>query len=87
MLRDNTERPEAVAAGVARLIGTDRDAIVTATLTLLDDERAWSGMSKAVSPFGDGFAAERIAGIIDRHREMISRYRSEPTPAAKVMPR
>jgi UDP-N-acetylglucosamine 2-epimerase (non-hydrolysing) len=71
VLRNNTERPEAITAGVARLVGTDRDAIVAAALSLIDDDQAWAAMSKAVSPFGDGRAAGRIVEIIDRHRAAI----------------
>lgn len=64
VLRDNTERPEAVEAGVAKLVGTTRDVIVTELLKLLDDERAWSAMATPSSPFGDGHAADRIASIL-----------------------
>lgn len=74
VLRDTTERGEAISAGVARLVGTNRDAIVSAVLPLIDDDRAWTSMSKVVSPFGDGFAAQRIVDIIDRHRPAIRDY-------------
>ena len=90
VLRETTERPEAVSAGVARLVGTDRDAIVSAVLPLIDDDTAWSKMSRMVSPFGDGLAAQRIAAIVDRHRGAIAEYRHrdgnprrmEPSPLA-----
>lgn len=74
VLRDTTERAEAISAGVARLVGTDREAIIAAVLSLIDDDAAWAKMSKVVSPFGDGFAAERIVEIIDRHRAAILDY-------------
>ena len=74
VLRDATERIEAITAGVARLVGTDRDAIIAATLALIDDEALWASMSKPVSPFGDGHAAERIVAAIDRNREAVLEY-------------
>lgn len=74
VLREITERAEALSAGVARLVGTDRDAIVSALLSLIDDDAAWAKMSKVMSPFGDGFAAERIVEIIERHRTAILEY-------------
>jgi len=60
ILRDVTERPEAVEAGVAQLVGTDVERIVSATFRLLDDPRAYDAMARSVNPFGDGQAAERI---------------------------
>lgn len=74
VLRDITERPEAVDAGLARLVGTDRTAIAAAAVRLLDDDDAWAAMSKATSPFGDGTAAQRICSIIDGHRELIAAF-------------
>jgi UDP-N-acetylglucosamine 2-epimerase (non-hydrolysing) len=59
VLRDTTERPEAVVAGTVRLVGTEETAIVGATRTLLHDEDAYRGMANAVNPYGDGRAAER----------------------------
>ncbi|WP_326524807.1 non-hydrolyzing UDP-N-acetylglucosamine 2-epimerase [Sphingomonas sp.] len=64
VMRDTTERPEGVAAGTARLVGTDEDRIVSEVFTLLDDTAAYSAMARAHNPFGDGQAAKRIAGII-----------------------
>jgi UDP-N-acetylglucosamine 2-epimerase (non-hydrolysing) len=64
VLRDTTERPEGVAAGTARLIGTDTAAIIASAEELLDDECAWLKMQKAKNPYGDGRAAERIAEAI-----------------------
>ena len=60
VLRDVTERPEGVETGVLKLIGTDTDRIVKEVQTLLDDPSAYQHMARAVNPFGDGHAAERI---------------------------
>ena len=64
VMRETTERPEGVAAGTARLVGTDRTTIVRSVVDLLDDEKAYAAMSRAHNPFGDGHASERIAKII-----------------------
>ena len=64
VMRETTERPEGVAAGTARLVGTDPDRIVSEIFTLLDDKAAYSAMARAHNPFGDGHAAARIAGIV-----------------------
>jgi UDP-N-acetylglucosamine 2-epimerase (non-hydrolysing) len=61
VLRDVTERPEAIELGVARLIGTETAAIVGAVRELLTDEAAYAKMAAGGSPYGDGYAAERIA--------------------------
>lgn len=61
VMRDTTERPEAVEAGTVKLVGTDYDAIVNSVTTLLTDEKAFAEMSQAVNPYGDGHACERIA--------------------------
>ncbi len=60
VLRERTERPEAIEAGTAILVGTDKDRIVNETRRLMDDEKAHAAMATAVNPFGDGHAAERI---------------------------
>ena len=60
VLRDETERPEAVAAGATRLVGTHAQAIVAAAQTLLLDAASYQRMATAGSPYGDGHAAERI---------------------------
>ena len=67
VLRRTTERPEGVAAGVARLVGTDARQIVAAATTLLCDERAYQRMARAVNPYGDGTAAQRIRQAILHH--------------------
>ncbi len=64
VMRAVTERPEAVAAGTAKLVGTDTEAILTEAAKLLDDPAAHAAMAKAVNPFGDGHAAERIVSIL-----------------------
>jgi len=64
VMRETTERPEGVAAGTAKLIGTEENRIVSEIFTLLDDTAAYSAMARAHNPFGDGHAAERIATII-----------------------
>ncbi len=61
VMREATERPEAIAAGTARLAGTKRDAIVRSVQDLLDDEAAYAAMARRCNPYGDGHAAERIA--------------------------
>lgn len=64
VMRETTERPEAIEAGTARLIGTDRHRIVTETEHLLYKEEAYLIMAQAASPFGDGDAAEKIVRIL-----------------------
>jgi UDP-N-acetylglucosamine 2-epimerase len=61
VLREVTERPEGVAAGTARVVGTDPERIVAVAGRLLDDEAAYALMAQAVNPYGDGQAARRIA--------------------------
>ena len=60
VMRDTTERPEALSAGTVKLVGTDYDKIVNEVSTLLEDEVAYNKMSKAVNPYGDGLACGRI---------------------------
>jgi UDP-N-acetylglucosamine 2-epimerase (non-hydrolysing) len=68
VLRDATERPEAIEAGVARLVGTDPEVIVSATSQLLDDPTAYEAMARVESPFGDGRASGRIVDALgERH--------------------
>ncbi|MEA2604218.1 MAG: hypothetical protein QOF89_5210 [Acidobacteriota bacterium] len=64
VLRDTTERPEGVEAGVARLVGTDRERIVAAASELLTSDAACAAMARAINPYGDGEAGERIAAIL-----------------------
>ena len=60
VMRDTTERPEALNSGTVRLVGTDYNKIVSEVSVLLDDASAYESMSKAVNPYGDGKACERI---------------------------
>ena len=64
VLREKTERPEALAAGAAHLVGVSEEAIVVAASQLLDDPAARARMAHAVNPYGDGHAAERIVRIL-----------------------
>ena len=64
VMRETTERPEAIEAGTARLVGTDRHFIVAEAERLLSDEEMYCSMARAGSPFGDGRAAERIINIL-----------------------
>jgi UDP-N-acetylglucosamine 2-epimerase (non-hydrolysing) len=64
VMRETTERPEAVDAGVARLVGTDEEVIVSAAEELLHDKNAYEAMANAISPFGDGKSAQRITDIL-----------------------
>ena len=59
-MRDTTERPEAIEAGTVKLVGTDYDRIVNEVSALLDSPSIYDSMSKAVNPYGDGKACERI---------------------------
>ena len=69
VLRDVTERPEGVEAGVLKLVGTDRALILQEATRLLDDPAAYAAMARAANPFGDGHAAERIAqALLDWNR-------------------
>ena len=64
VLRETTERPEAVEAGCARLIGTSTEAVVRNLLELLDDRAAYERMARVANPFGDGKASERIVAAV-----------------------
>lgn len=70
VLREVTERPEAVEAGTVRIVGTNRERVVAETVKLLEDETAYRRMSQAVNPYGDGQAARRIvAALLGEHVE------------------
>ena len=64
VMRDTTERPEALAAGTVKLVGTDFDKIVSEVSTLIDDPEAYQRMSRAVNPYGDGLACSRIVATL-----------------------
>jgi UDP-N-acetylglucosamine 2-epimerase (hydrolysing) len=63
--RDTTERPEALEAGTARLVGTDRGRIVAQVEALLNDRHEYEQMAHAVNPYGDGHASERIVAALE----------------------
>ncbi|HEY9809955.1 MAG TPA: UDP-N-acetylglucosamine 2-epimerase (non-hydrolyzing) [Halomicronema sp.] len=67
VLRETTERPEAIEAGTAKLIGTDAEKIAYFAAELLSNQKAYQKMATAVNPFGDGHAAERIVKIVDNY--------------------
>ena len=68
VLRETTERPESVATGIAKLIGTDTQRIILEISTLLDDDAAYAAMARGRYSFGDGHASQRIAEIISNAR-------------------
>lgn len=65
VMRDTTERPEGIAAGTLKLVGTDEEVIYENFKLLLEDKSAYDAMSKASNPYGDGFACRRIADILE----------------------
>lgn len=72
VMRETTERPEAVDAGTVRLVGTDEDLIVSSVNDLLDDQAAYDAMSFAHNPYGDGLAAKRIIECIQANVENLN---------------
>ena len=64
VMRDTTERPEGIAAGTLKLVGTEEENIYTNFKLLLESEKEYNKMSKASNPYGDGKACERIVDII-----------------------
>ena len=64
VMRDTTERPEALESGAVHLVGTNHDLIVSEVSTLLEDTAAYERMSKAVNPYGDGLACSRIVDAL-----------------------
>jgi UDP-N-acetylglucosamine 2-epimerase (non-hydrolysing) len=71
VMRETTERPEAVEAGTVRLVGTDTARIVAEAERLLDDEAAYAAMSRAHNPYGDGHASERIVRELVREAALL----------------
>lgn len=65
VMRDTTERPEGIAAGTLKLVGTDEEMIYKTFKNLLEDKEKYEKMSKASNPYGDGFASKRIADILE----------------------
>lgn len=76
VMRENTERPEAVEAGTAKLIGTNSDRIESEVERLLNDPEAYREMAEAINPFGDGTAAEQSVGAIVRMLSALEADRS-----------
>ena len=64
VMRDVTERPEAIEAGTVRLVGADRSRIVANVAELIDNQASYTAMSRAHNPYGDGKACERIVSIL-----------------------
>ena len=67
VMRDTTERPEGIAAGTLKLVGTDEETIYTEFTRLLNDDEVYLSMSRAANPYGDGHACERIADILENY--------------------
>ena len=65
VMRDVTERPEAIDSGTVRLVGTNRDLIISEVSNLLNNSKEYIRMSKAVNPYGDGKACQRIVKILN----------------------
>lgn len=88
VLRAESERPEAIEAGVARLVGTDPHAIVREADRLLNDPSAYRSMSQGASPYGDGLAAPRIAAAVGRKLgvKLVSATFQPPTLSRQVRP-
>ena len=70
VMRDTTERPEGVAAGTLKLVGTDERRIYESCHVLLNDSALYKRMSYASNPYGDGHASERIADILVKEFKM-----------------
>ncbi len=77
VMRDTTERPEAVEAGTVKLVGTDKRKIVDGVETLLSDQKEYLAMSRAHNPYGDGKASQRIVKIFEEYFEKESLAKSE----------
>jgi UDP-N-acetylglucosamine 2-epimerase (non-hydrolysing) len=73
VMRNTTERPEGIAAGTLKLVGTDEEIIYKAFKQLLEDQNEYDKMSKASNPYGDGFASKRIADILVNIRNNTSK--------------
>jgi UDP-N-acetylglucosamine 2-epimerase (non-hydrolysing) len=83
VIRDTTERPEAIEAGTARLVGTARQNIVAAVSQLLDDPAEYARMKHAINPYGDGHAATRI---VDSIRHFFGLVAASPQPFQADLP-
>ena len=65
VMRDTTERPEGIAAGTLKLVGTNEEVIYRTFKQLLEDQNEYDKMSRSSNPYGDGFASKRIADILE----------------------
>lgn len=74
VLRQTTERPEGVSAGVLKLVGTDPELIFSESQHLLEDAQAYQTMAHAENPFGDGHAAEKIIRALLDYQDPPSQY-------------
>ncbi len=70
VMRDTTERPEALDAGTVKLVGTDTELIIKEAQKLIDSKHAFDEMSKAHNPYGDGHACEKVVGFLKSNRQM-----------------
>jgi UDP-N-acetylglucosamine 2-epimerase (non-hydrolysing) len=84
VLRDTTERPEAISAGTSKLVGTDVGSVLEASETLLQDAGAYQSMARAANPYGDGRAAERVVAALRLHFGLTT---ERPAPFAPVLDR
>ena len=66
VMRDTTERPEGIAAGTLKLVGTNEETIYNSFKELLENKTAYDAMSHASNPYGDGFACKKIADILEK---------------------
>jgi UDP-N-acetylglucosamine 2-epimerase (non-hydrolysing) len=78
VMRDTTERPEAVASGTVRLVGTDHNRIVSETLSLLKDKAIYQSMAFAHNPYGDGAACQRIRNTFEELAAIATSHHHEP---------
>jgi UDP-N-acetylglucosamine 2-epimerase (non-hydrolysing) len=69
VMRDTTERPEAIEAGTVKLVGTDTAAIADNAIALIDDQKLYQSMALAHNPYGDGLACERIVKVLEEGNE------------------
>ena len=71
VMRDTTERPEGIAAGTLKLVGTDEENVYNSIKLLLEDEKEYQKMSKASNPYGDGHACKKITDILEENYDML----------------
>lgn len=79
VMRESTERPEAVEMGTVRLVGTNKELIIRETERLLTDEEAYQSMASKSNPYGDGQAAARIVQVLKTFRADHSSHSSSPS--------